>query len=229
MPEIPMRKRWFPEREKGRLQEDGQLHELYGYDSEKALYATDPDWIAGVGDVEVQLALVFELMDMLEATGEEKEFEDCPIAIEAYIMVAYPGAAWMMEADTESRLDEVPPENVAQAALEMSKQYGGGVPVFHILLDEIKGGGSDIARFRDREDVCWKTTKVSHGTVAAQRGPGAKFRYPMFANFDVAREFAEELMKRAPAMMRVKIGFILDRPINMAGEPGWNTIEKQMQ
>lgn len=204
---------------KGDLIEDGKFHELYTGN----YYATSKRWIAGIeGDEEIQLALYLEIVDMLEATGEDK-FQDWPLLFEMEVMVAYPGPKWLEQAASccgDPRLEATP-----ERALEMSHSYGGGIPVTHILLHEISGGGSDIEKF-SRKEVRWVTEKPTHGTVAAQRGPGRKFDYPTFREEDVALRFADELLKRADPLFGM-VGVFLDRPINMVGDDGWKVIAEQ--
>lgn len=200
-----------------RLEEDGKLHELYT----GQYYATKKNWIAGLDDdKEVQLALYLEIIDMAEATGEEEEFGEYPFAFEYEIMVAYPGPEWMEKVEHSTSRAESP-----EMALETSHGYGGGVPITHKMMG-IEGGGMDLKRFT-AEQMTWKKEKVTHGTVAAQRGPGHIFRYPMFATEEDAYEFALELFKTADVVMGVMIGFILDQPINMMGNTGWETIQEQ--
>ena len=201
---------------KKRLEEDGKLHELYT----GKYYATRKNWIAGLDDdKEVQLALFLEIIDMADATGEE-QFEDYPFAFEYEIVVAYPGPEWMAKVERSTSPAETP-----EMALETSQSYGGGVPITHKMMG-IEGGGMDLKRFT-ADQMTWKKETVTHGTVAAQRGPGTVFRYPMFATEDDAYEYALELFKTADVVMGVMIGFLLDAPINMMGNTGWETIQEQ--
>src|SRR3990172_7021337 len=66
------RKRWG--RWQTGLKNDGKLHEIMqGY-----YYATQENWVAGLDDDEtIQLAVIAEIIDMLDATGEA-EFEQYP-------------------------------------------------------------------------------------------------------------------------------------------------------
>lgn len=204
-------------KKRDRLIEDGKFHELY----QGNYYATSPRWIAGLDDKEVQLALYLEIVDMIDATGEEEEFGEYPFNAEISIVVAYPGPSWLEKAEQSTQ-----PAKNAEGALEASHGYGGGVPITHDLLS-IKGGGSDISKFT-AEQMTWKKEKVEHGTVAAQQGPGSVFKYPMFATEEDALEFSNEILKRATAVFGM-IGFFLDRPINMAGNDGWSVIKEQSE
>jgi hypothetical protein len=208
---------------KAGLEADGKLHELYDYGGDEAVYyATDKNWIAGLDDdADTQLALIFEALNLEEATGEDQH--GYPWVLTASIVPAYPGQKWMDKASASGAGDGI---DDPVTALESSYQYGGGIPVTHDLL-EIKGGGSDLNKF-DRKQVQWRKSKETFGTVAAQRGPGTVFEYPMFAESDDAIAFAKELLKRAPALFGL-IGFFLDRPINMAGETGWDTLRSQTE
>jgi len=195
---------------------DGKFHQIM----EGHYYATRKDWIAGVGpdDREVQLALYLEITDMYEATGE-KEFEQWPYLFEASVVVAHPGPKWLKDANSELEGEE--------GRLFDSYSYGGGVPVTHILLQEISGGGSNISQFGPRS-AKWVVKRASHGTVAAQYGKDTEFKYPQFKSDDVALRFAKELLKRATALFGM-IGFYMDRPINLAGETGWDRLQKQSE
>lgn len=205
----------------GDLIEDGKFHEIYTGN----YYATERGWRVGLGDqdLDIQLALYLDITDMLEATGE-KEFEDWPLNMEISLVVARPGPLWLEKAlGSGSGADSG--EISEEQALEESYRYGGGIPVTHILLDEISGGESNTTKF-SRDEVKWVTKPVTHGTIAAQRGKGYKFRYPMFREDDVALRFAEELLKRADGLFGM-VGFHLDRPVNMVGDDGWSMIAEQ--
>jgi hypothetical protein len=196
---------------------DGKVHQA-GPD---LYYATQEHWVVGFGEEEqpmTQLALVFEVLDMLEATGEE-EFEKFPLNVEASLMIACPGYGACKEAHSEYTPDTNP-----EGALFDVYQYFGGVPVTHHLLG-IRAAGTGLKRLPASE-VIWKEAKAEYGTVAAQRGPGAVFRYPMFATEDAALQYIDLLAKRAPGLMATS-GFILDMPVNLMGETGWNVLEKQ--
>jgi hypothetical protein len=182
-----------------KLISDGKFHEIL----EGHHYATQKSWIAGFGpdDREVQLALYLEIIDMYDATGDKK-FEKWPIALDTSIVVAYPGPKWLKQAQAETHDEE--------GDLYDSYSYGGGVPVTHTLMG-ITGGDFDLSKFGSK-DVKWAAEKP--------------YKRAYFKKFDVALRFANELLKNAPAVFGM-IGFILDRPVNMAGDDGWSVISKQ--
>jgi len=207
------RKRWG--KREGGLLGDGKFHEIIqGY-----YYATQENWVAGLDDDEtIQLAVIAEVMDMYEATGDA-EFEQYPFNLEVSIVVAYPGPAWLAKAEESGEGSGDP-----AGALFDSYHYGGGVPIIHDLLS-IEGGGADLDRWSARK-MMWVRKKADYGTVAAQQGPGTIFEYPQFRDEKTALEFVNELLKRVPAVMMM-IGFFLDRPINMKGDLGWSVIQGQ--
>ena len=189
------------------------------------LYATNPSWVFGLEDGEQrQFGLFIEILDMFEATGEE-EFEDFPINVEISI-VAHKPSPEFAEVNGWDGLD---PEDTL-AMIECAYSYCGGVPVSHILQDEISREGdkglAGTLRGIDPRGYKIVEKKAEFGTVAAQRGPNYVFSYPRFQDHDNmadARQHVANLLERASAL-GMMIGFILDRPINMAGHSGWSTM-----
>lgn len=187
-----------------------------GYE-ELQVYINDA-WTCEIDGKEVPLAIAVRITDMYEATGDD-EFKDCPylvgfeiIARDPHISISKDMAGDEYEGERSDYYDVM--------------SYCGGVPVDHLLLDQ------DMAKdFLDNlkaKDGVLVSHKLDFGTIAAQRGPGSVFTYPKFKNLEACEEYIKTLIPLAKPLM-MTCGFILDRPINMAGNSGWETITTQVE
>ena len=192
------------------------------------IYSTSKNWTFGLGDDESrQFGIMFEVIDMDEATGEP-EFKDYPFVVSASIVADKPHESFnegMDEGYKPTKSD----------LLYNTMSYMGGVPVDHTLSDAIKN--SDESEHLNAFDSLSSKFSVNeatvrgetpkYGTVAAQRGPLVEHRYLQFKTQDAAEKYVKLLLDRA-GCLGMMIGFILDRPVNMVGETGWDVISKHV-
>lgn len=202
-----------------------ELQEIYEDGDRALLYVTQPSWTFGLDDGDQQqFGVLFEIIDMYDATGEE-EFENYPFVVEASIVAHEPSQEFAEDAGVDLSPDDY---GYNLALIEMAYQYGGGVPITHIIQDEISKGSDKglqpLLKGIPKRDYDIVEVTPQFGTVAAQRGPGTRQETVHFADYDAARKYVENMLSRLDAL-GVMIGFILDRPINMMGEPGWSTME----
>lgn len=201
-----------------------KLQTLYDGSDRTLLYATDPSWVFGLDDgKERQFGVLFEILDMYDATGEE-EFETYPWVVEASIVADKPSAKYKQE-----RYGGWEGMKGRAALIEAAYQYGGGVPITHTIATEISGpegkGLRPLLKGISAEEYEIFETTPHFGTVAAQRGPGVRVELIRFAEEDAARKYVENMMGRLDAL-GMMIGFLLDRPINMVGDTGWSVMER---
>jgi len=192
------------------------------YDGYGLTVCTDTGWICGVKDDEdTPLAIIVEVMDTREF--DDKPDNDYPFVFSMAIVNANPSKKEINRSaacgcgDGKSTMAKIP-------AILASYGYRGGVPIDYEFLRT-----ADVNNFDWKSSLSCNDAKIVHqgeqkyGTLAAN---GIKeFHYPQFRDDAKAFEFAEILInKYANVLMRIMIGFILDRPINMIGDTGWKTI-----
>lgn len=161
-----------------------------------------------------QFGVLFEILDMKDATGEP-EYKDTPYLVGAYIMA--------------DKCDKRFYEGTGKAdwfgTIIDCNQYMGGVPVDHILTEELGNANELFTQFNATEAVL-ATASENFGTYAAQHGKGEEFNYLKFRTIEAAERFVELLKARTPLLSNI-IEMILDRPINMAGDTGYSVLAKQ--
>lgn len=163
-----------------------------------------------------QFGVMYEIIDMNEASGGA-EFKNYPYVVTASIMVDKPNKRFYEGQDKPDRIN----------LLIDCHEYMGGVPVDHILLNEIGDANEIFEQFKINEAML-VSTNPDFGTYAAQYGKDSEFNYLQFKTIESAEKFIELLIKRSPTLATI-IGFILDRPINMVGDTGWNTLNEMIK
>ncbi|SRR5258708_4299680 len=161
-----------------------------------------------------QFGIMFEILNMMDATGED-EFKNAPFLVSASIVLDKPSKKYL-EADTYSK----------EALLYDVYQYMGGVPIDHVLANEINGGLKEISAMFSCEEAVKVKKATKYGTIAAQKGPDYEFEYLQFVTFEAAKKYMDFLINHRVEALGF-IGFFLDRPINMIGDTGWKTLEGQ--
>ena len=196
------------------------------------IYATDKSFTLGLEDSQHQFGVLFDIVDMQEATGEP-EFDQYPFIVSASIMVNNPHESFADDCGLSDgqKLDRL--DLIAEVSA-----YMGGVPVDHVLTDEIQhagsveigsqGGFAWLANGFKVSEAMVKTQSYDFGTVAAQRGKGVKASYLQFKTEAAARKYVKMLVNHRLSALSMLIGFILDRPVNMIGDTGWETIRAQV-
>lgn len=184
------------------------------YDPAIATVSFDNDHVVG---------LMFELLDTRDFY--DKPDNDYPYIVSASLMLDAPNAAF-------SEQDAA--ETTAESLLEDTYRYCGGVPIDHVLQDELSSPGEPPLFSLFTIDEAKKVTvKYDFGTIAAQRGKGTSYTYLQFTTIAAAEKYANVLLSRASSLTttdlwRASIGFVLDRPINMAGDNGWSVLQAQV-
>lgn len=174
-------------------------------------------WTCEVEDKEVPLAIYIEILDMKEATGEP-EFKQYPFVVSFGIMAAKPHKSFY---EGEGKVERL-------SLLSDCHSYMGSVPIDHLLLETDKLN-KNITLELKAKDAQLTTHKAEFGTLAAQQGKGAEITYPQFKTYEAAEKWAKTMVEKYADVHMMCVGFVLDRPINMMGEPGWNTITKQVE
>jgi len=183
-----------------------------GYSGHYIAYS--PDWVDYNGN---ELALHVEVIDMLQATGED-EFED------GYSIVANIGVVALRPHKSFNKSENNNPDNLSLIYDTVS--YIGSVPVDDKLqnLDDNK----TMLKLKIL-DAKLKTHVADFGTVAARYGKGEKFTHPMFKEFSPALRYVKTLIKKHANEMFSNIDDILNEPINMFGNCGYETINKMIE
>lgn len=187
--------------------------------TDSLFYFTKENFNFGLEDEkERQFGIMFEISDVRDY-GDEDEDESYPFAVSAAIVANEPHKSFY----------EGEGEPTKESLLWDTYSYMGGVPVDHILTDAVGAGFKELAEKFKITEARIQKRKHTHGTVAAQRGAGVEHSHLMFADEDQAIRFIEILEKERVGVLGIMIGFILDAPINMAGQSGWTMIETMVK
>lgn len=199
-----------------------KFEEIYPGSDDVKIFATSKNWKVGLSDaldepLDIPVGLYCSAINMYEATGE-KEFKQYPYYIEIEIMAAKPHKSFYEGEGTPDAL----------SLIEDTHSYMGGVPVTHQFIST-DGLNKKLMDNLKSKDAKIRTETPTFGTVAAQRGRGAEFSYPVFKTAEAAEKFLKDLVRSyGDVIMGMMVGFILDGPINMIGETGWSVIEHQV-
>lgn len=183
--------------------------------TENLFYVTDKNWVFGLSSKERQFGLMFEVVDMYDATGDEK-FEDYPILVGAAIMADKPHKSHY-EGDGKPDHDGL---------LMDTYGYMGGVPVEHILLHSVNGKFGEIAKEFSVTEAKVVVEEPKFGTAASQGHK--RIEYLQFKDNDAAQKFIRLLLEKRVGVLGMMIGFILDMPINLMGHDGWSVLRSQV-
>lgn len=175
----------------------------------------------GDSDADTPVGLYVEIIDMDGATGEP-EFKDYPYLVSFELMAANPHPSFAEDVSHAGEPDQL---NLIYDA----KSYMGGVPVDHTLTLAVNGGIDEIVKLFTPAEAKLVKSRPQYGTYAAQNGPGAEIKYLQFATAEAAERYVDWILQNRAGVLSMMVGFILDRPINMMGETGWNVIERQVR
>lgn len=171
-------------------------------------------WSCTISGKKVPLVILMEVLNMEDITGEE----EYPYLVSVSLMVARPHKSFYEGKGKPSKGE----------LLYECHQYIGGVPFDHELI-KIDTLNNNIMGELRAKNAKIKTTKHDYGTIAAQEGKGSSFSYPMFKDSESAYEFGKQLIEAYGDTLLGLVGFILDKPINLVGETGWNVLRKQLK
>jgi len=207
---------------KSKTKSDNEINDIL----DNYIYVTNKSWQFGLDDeVHRQFGILFEILDMDEATGE-KEYEQYPFIVSASII-----ADKCHESFNESGHDKPTKFDLIYDC----NSYMGGIPIDHVLTNQVKSSDESKDSFGSVCDIfkldeaCICSIKNDFGTIAAQQGKGTEHKYLQFKTDDAARKYIDFIIQNRVSCLGIMIGFILDRPINMIGDSGWSVIEKQVK
>lgn len=160
----------------------------------------DKNWDAILDSKKVNLDLVCEAVDMESATGEVKD-EEYPILLTCSIMVD--------PEDMSSKYKKNVKEAMGEFSLYDAYHYSGGVPADRVLSSiEPAEGISTHAECKIIEDD-------GNGVWCKSEEDAITYAKDVYS-------------KKAQALFGL-IGLVLDKPVNMIGNTGWDIIEHQAE
>lgn len=165
---------------------------------------TDNEWNAGLGDKEINLALVCEAYDLREIENGHDD-DTYPVTMECSVMVHPKHMSKKYKKDVKGSMDG--------DTLFDAHGYGGGVPVTD-FLEGVKGYAKSNA---DNE---LRTQK--HAIF------GDEIKVRWFRDEDSALQYADDVYKHNAKALFTLIGFKLDQPVNRIGTTGWQILESQV-
>ena len=171
-------------------------------------------------DTEHQFGILFEILNMHEATGEE-QYKHAPFIVSAVIMADNPSKDFSEEPEDK---------DISKCGLLYDTyRYMGGVPIDHFLINSINGGLEQIKENFSLKEAILVKEKQCFGTYAAQHGTGQEFEYLQFKTKDAAKKLIDILIKTRVDAISMMIGFLLDNPINLMGDDGWSVVNHQVK
>jgi hypothetical protein len=164
-------------------------------------------WQCGVGDDDVPMTIVVEVINMLDAAGE-KEYEN-------YNYVFSIGL--LNKNIHKTVLDGVADgDDFVPGVYDIAGHYGLNCYVDQQLLDMDMINKNLMGELKIT-DACTADYKC--------RFTGKTKQTLHFKTDDAAFSFAEKLINNYGDVIMTLIGFTLDRPINLAGNTGWEQTE----
>lgn len=198
--------------------------------SENLTYVTSSSFTLSLDDdKQRQFGILFEMIDMYEATGEA-EFKQYPYLVSAGIIADrchksfYEGEGKPTKErlifDTNSYMGTIPVDHILTHAVKSSSEASNELNEsnFSVVANQFKLGQATIV-----------TQKQQFGTIAAQKGIEHEHQYLQFKTEQDAEQFIQYLIKNRVTAIGMLIGFTLDKPVNMAGKTGWSTMEKMVK
>lgn len=181
--------------------------------SDELTFYTNDDLNVQLDENDINLGLMVEVLDIVEATGEGDE--NYPYIVSIGLMTKKPHESFN---ETDGDITE-------SSLLYDCNGYMGSIPVDHILTAAVNGGMDELIKLFNVSEAKLVIEKRKWGTVAAQNGPDSEFKYLMFSSEESAQKFVDFIINNRAGMLTMMVGFILDRPINMIGNNGWGQIE----
>ena len=157
-----------------------------------------------------QFGIVFETLDMYEATGEE-EFKDYPYVVSIGIVADKPHKSF----------DESGGNPCQVSLLGDCLGYMGSISVDHVLVNGTK---SNAEKGENGFEAMASNFTVLEATVKTYKSIFERDeKYLSFKTEEAAQKFIDlVILHRLSVLMLV--GFILDQPVNRIGETGWGQI-----
>lgn len=197
--------------------------------NENLSYVTDKNFTIQIDGDEEQFGIAFETINMLDATGEP-EFKKYPFLVSAYIVADKCHKSFY---EGEGKADKL-------GCLSDALSYMGGVPVDHILTHSIRSGAEAsnsldesnfelLAKQFNSLEAKIVSSKQDYGTIAAQNGKNHEHQWLQFRTEEAAEKFIDLIIKNRLSAISMLVGFVLDKPLNMAGDDGWSHMEKMIK
>ena len=162
-----------------------------------------------------QFGIVFETLDMYEATGEE-EFKDYPYLVSIGIVADKPHKSF----------DESGGNPCQISLLSDCLGYMGSISVDHVLVNGTK---SNAEKGENGFEAMASNFTVLEATVKTYKSIFERDeKYLSFKTEEAAQKFIDLVILHRISALGL-IGFILDRPINRIGDIGWKQIETMVK
>ena len=180
------------------------------------LYVTSKSFCFELDDEKQrQFGIVFETLDMYDATGEEK-FKDYPYLVSIGIVADKPHKSF----------DESGGNPCQVSLLGDCLGYMGSISVDHVLVNGTK---SNAEKGENGFEAMASNFSVNEATVKTYKNMNEQDEpYLSFKTEEAAQKFIDlVILHRLSVLMLV--GFILDQPVNRAGETGWKQIKTMVR
>ena len=162
-----------------------------------------------------QFGIVFETVNMEEATCED-EFKDYPYLVSIGIVADKPHKSF----------DESGGNPCQISLLGDCLGYMGSISVDHILVNRTK---SNAEKGENGFEAMASNFTLLEATIKTYKSIFEKDeKYLSFKTEEAAQKFIDLVILHRISVLGL-IGFILDQPVNRAGETGWKQIETMVR
>lgn len=162
-----------------------------------------------------QFGVVFETTNMYEATGD-KEFKDYSFLVQIGIIADKPHKSF----------DESGGNPCQISLLGDCLGYMGSISVDHVLVNGTK---SNAEKGENGFEAMASNFSVNEATVKTYKNMNEQDKpYLSFKTEEAAQKFIDLVILHRLSVLGL-IGFILDQPVNRAGETGWKQIETMVR
>lgn len=192
--------RTVPEQMRSRGHTDGRprIDEFF----DESLWMTDPYWKCVLEQDDIHLGLYVNMVDMREYDRDYND-KEYPVVLDATVMVIPEEMSPEFLEDVGGYIGDPDVEPTPYDVYH----YAGGVPATHILEGVTSGHKSDVP------------------SIVEEDQHGKKWR--SFRSIEDAEQYAKEVYAYNAHAVFGLIGFLLDRPINLVGDDGWDVIRLQ--
>ena len=168
------------------------------------MFLTHPSWVCVLEEDNIHLGLYIEMIDATEHGFDPEDYdEEYPILLNSMVMVVPEESHPEFMDDVQESIGD---DYIEPTAFDVA-QYMGGVQASHAIEGVSSAAKSDVP-----------------SRIITERN-GRESRW--FRNREEAEEYVKDVYIHNAHPVFTLIGFLLDQPINMAGNNGWDVIRQQ--
>lgn len=169
------------------------------------------DWQCQIDGENVPMTIVVESLDMDQITGES-EYKDYPIVPEIGLL----NRDCHISITKDMAGQDFNPESEFSDLYDVRSYCGAACYILDEILNIDKLNKNIQANLKI-SDACLKSYEC--------RFTGEIKQYPAFKTHEACLEFLTALVMKYGDIVMAMIGFYLDKPVNLVGNTGWETVK----